>query len=166
MATLVAMMNEELGAALHIEDFALLAANSALLRQEVANSLYDVEVDVPEDGLRAAIDHWEEDDYVKAVVHQRKATGMQRQEVNAKDYVEDLWAVREGHRLRLRFLVRGVLNPYAVYAALFGKPSWIEAAKYPIRRLGSFVTDRPQAAGHVPASLYRPVGDTVPIDPL
>jgi radical SAM superfamily enzyme YgiQ (UPF0313 family) len=165
MTMLVAAMNEELGAALHIEDFALFPSGAAPLRSEVARSLYEVEVDVQPEVLQSAIDRWNEADYVKAVVHERKATGMQREEVNAKDYVSDLWAVREGHRLRLRFLVRGVLNPYAVYAALFGKPSWIEAAKYPIRRLGSFVASDPKQQ-----DIFRPscseCGEPVPVDPL
>jgi len=111
------------------------------------------------------VDRWNTSDYVKAVVHERKATGMQREEVNAKDYVEDLWVVKDGHRLHLRFLVRGVLNPYAVYAALFGKPSWIEAAKYPIRRLGSFVEIDSDQEDMFRVSCSE-CGTTVPVDPL
>jgi hypothetical protein len=44
------------------------------------------------------------------------------EQVNAKDYVEDIWAVQDGHRVHVRMLLRGRPNPYNIVAALMGKP--------------------------------------------
>ena len=62
------------------------------------------------------------------------------EEVNAKDCVSDMWLARgsgqEGHVHKLRMLVSAKTGPYALYAALAGKPSWIAAAAKPAIRLG------------------------------
>jgi radical SAM superfamily enzyme YgiQ (UPF0313 family) len=165
VSRLVGSMNSELGSALHITDAVLVPSSVSPLRSDVGSSLYDMEVDVPIESVVKAIERWHASEYVKAVVHERKATGMVREEVNAKDYVDDLWAVRDGHRVRLRFYLRGVVNPYAIYAALFGKPSWIEAARYPVHRLGSFM-DIEAAQNDFLRPACVECGMTIPVDLL
>jgi predicted Zn-ribbon and HTH transcriptional regulator len=67
------------------------------------------------------------------------------EEVNAKDFVDDIWIVRDEHRLLLRMLVRGKPSPYNIYQALTGKASAIEAQKYPATRVEAFTEiDRTQ----------------------
>lgn len=158
-------MNIELGVAIQIEDFSTFPATAPPIRTTVSTSLYDIEIDLSPDQAAAFLKRWEESPEIKAVIHERKATGMQREEVNAKDYVSDLWVVRSGHRLRLRFLLRGPLNPYAVVASFLDKPSWIDSARYTMVRLGAFAKADPNQQ-----DFFRPVcescGRSVPVDPL
>jgi hypothetical protein len=90
---------------------------------------------------------------------------MQREEVNAKDYVRDLWAARSGHRLLLRFYLRGPVNPYSIYSALLGKASWLGAARYPVHRLASFVKADPTQSDFFRGSCIE-CGLLIPVDPL
>ena len=57
---------------------------------------------------------------------------------DAKEHVADVWLARDGQRTVLRMLLNGRLGPYQAYAALAGKASWIEAARYTAQRLEFF----------------------------
>lgn len=137
-------MNAELGSDIQITDFTIHPANSDPLRADVDLSLYDMEIEVSEEEAAQAIEAWYAADYVKMILHQDTRSGVVlREEVNGKDFVEDLWVVRDGHRLRLRMMVRGKASPYVVYAALFGKASWLDAARRPAFRVEAFVNHDP-----------------------
>jgi radical SAM superfamily enzyme YgiQ (UPF0313 family) len=140
---LIEAMNVELGAAIQIEHHIALPANVPLLREDVDLSLYSIEVDEPMDKLSVALDRWRDDPDVTVVIHEKKPVGIVRREVSGHDYVDDIWIAREGHRVYLRSLVRGAVNPYAVVAALLKKPSWLDVARYPARRLDAFIDTDP-----------------------
>jgi hypothetical protein len=57
---------------------------------------------------------------------------------DAKKHVTDFWVARDGQRVTLRMLLNGRLGPYQAYAALTGKASFIEAARYTATRLEFF----------------------------
>lgn len=172
MQVLIQRMNEELASmhagtpALQISDFTLLPATADTLRQDLGLSLYEMEMDVDRHAAQAAIDRFEAADYVKLVLkEQSRQSGLIITEVNAKEHVEDLWLVKEGHRLFMRALVRGKPSPYQVYAALFDKASWIEAAQYPAVRVESFVdSDSDELNFFVPAC--EVCGKTIPVNLL
>lgn len=64
--------------------------------------------------------------------------GVTTTEGDARDHVADIWLARDGQRTVLRMYLNGRLGPYQAYAALAGKPSWIEAARYTAQRLEFF----------------------------
>lgn len=82
--------------------------------------------------------------------------GVTAQQGDAKEHVRDFWTVRDGTATVLRMLLQGRLGPYQAYAALAGKPSWIEAARYTARRLEFFGGGAGQCEGcglAIPVSL-------------
>lgn len=133
-------MNAEMGSAMQFAEWVVLPPDADTLRDDVDLSLFEMEMDVDAGTAKAAIDRWFQTDYIKMVFREEsRHAGLVLEEVNARDYVDDLWLVRDGHRLMLRMLIRGKTTAYLVYAALFGKSSWIEAAKYPAVRIEAFI---------------------------
>lgn len=136
---LVARMNEELGTSVQIVDWSIYPASADDLKADVDLSLFEMEVDVDAHIAQQAIDDWNAADYVKMIFKEEGRAGtMIREEVNGKDYVDDMWLVRDDHRLLLKMLVRGKASPYLVYASLFNRSSWLDAAKYPAFRVEAF----------------------------
>lgn len=153
-------------ASLQIVDWLVLPATADTLRQNLDLSLFEMEMDIGRDQALAAIDQFEKADYVKLVIkEQTRQSGMITIELNAKEYVDDVWLIKDGTRLVMRAMVRGKVSPYHVYAALFGKKSWIEAAKYPAVRVEAFV----EADANV-VDFFNPgceaCGKTVPVNLL
>lgn len=139
LKVMVEAMNEELSF-IKITDVSSYPSTADELRSDVDLSLYEMEVDLDHDSAINKINAFRSADYVKMVLKEElRMSGTVREEVNAKDFVPDLWLVRNGHRLNLRMLVRGKANPYVVYAALTGRASWIEASKHPAVRLDAFI---------------------------
>lgn len=102
-------------------------------------SLFELEVDETQATMSDRLAAWESADYVKMILKQDTGFfALGSDEVNAKDFAEDLWLVRDGHELLIRMLVRGKAGPYNIYAALMGKASWVEAAQHAARRVDSF----------------------------
>jgi len=87
-----------------------------------------MEVDESVLTVQRALDAWARAEHITMVIKEVGHLGLIREEVNAKDLVEDLWLVRKGHKVVLRMLLRGKATPYLVYASLFDKPSWVGAA--------------------------------------
>lgn len=130
--------NEE--ASVQITDFTVLPATADAMRQDVDVSLFEMEVDVDPVSAERRIEWWNEQEYIKMVFREETRMGGQTiQEVNARELVDDLWVARDGHRLMLRMLLRGKATPYLVYAVLFDRKSWIEAAKYPAMAIDKFI---------------------------
>lgn len=138
LEVLISRMNEELGSTIQIREWEMLPASGGSLRDDVDLSLYDMEIETDRYIAEQALARWRATPYVKMILKEQTRVGMAREEVNAKDYVPDLWLVRQGHKLHLRMLVRGAASPYVVYASLFEKRSWIEAAKFPANRIEAF----------------------------
>lgn len=159
-------MNAELGDHITITDWSIHPTASDRLREDVDLSLFDIEIDTSPQEALEAIRRWRGADYVKMVFKEEsRNTGLVREEVNGKDYVDDLWLVRTAHELHVRMLTRGKASPYIVYQSLFGKNSWIEAAKRPATRVEAFVESDSQAI-----DFFRPAcercGKMIPVNVL
>lgn len=151
---------------MQITDHAPHPAASAALKQDVDLSLYTMEVDLDRYAAENKLREWFDTDYIPMVLKEEsRRAGLVREEVNARDYVDAMWLVRDGHRLILKMLVRGKPSPYNVYAAFTGKTSWIEAAKYPAIREEAFIE---QDDGVI--DFFRPLceacGRGIPVNPL
>lgn len=156
---------EEAGGTVRITAWNPHPAQSDDLRADVDLSLYELELEGSPEFNQSAIRAWNAADYVPMVFKEETRAGIVREEVNGKDYVDDLWLVRRGHRLLLKVLIRGKASPYQVAAAMLGRPSWIELAKHPAHRVEAFVeVDRSTV------DFFRPsceeCGAPVPVTPL
>jgi radical SAM superfamily enzyme YgiQ (UPF0313 family) len=141
----LAAMNEEL-TGVQITDHSIHPASSGNMRTEADASLFQMEVDMDAYTARRLVVEFKAATYVKMVLKEESRRGGDLiEEVNAKDFVDDIWIVRDEHRLLLRMLVRGKPSPYNIYQALTGKASAIEAQKYPATRVEAFTEiDRTQ----------------------
>ena len=141
----IAQMNVELKgtsdeASIQFADWMVLPATADPLRRDIEESLFEMEVDADLEMTRRRLREWDEAEYIKMVFKEEAhMVGMVLQEVNAKDYVADMWVARDGHRLMLRMMLRGKATPYLTHSVLYGTASWIEAAKYPAVRVEAFV---------------------------
>jgi len=139
-------MNTELGRWIDIVEWRRHPANSVNMRTETDAVFYELELDDPLPVVINKIQDWRNAEYVKMTL--KKVGGYfnpAAEVVNARDYVEDLWLIQDGHRVKLRMIVKGRPSPFNIYAALMGKSSWIEAAKKPAVRIDAFVeVDRDQ----------------------
>lgn len=132
-------MNKEL-TGVELREWTFHPASSLGMRADIDLSLWELELDEEPSKVLAKVKAWGETSYVKMILKQEaQFFAAPAEEVNAKDFCDDLWLVRDGHRLLLRLLLRGRPSPYNVYAALMGRASWIEAAKMPAVRLEAFV---------------------------
>lgn len=120
-------------------------------------SLWELEVGCSMDALNAALRRWDEAAEVPVILRSDSFyAGGQAEHGNAKDHIRDFWAVRDGSRVQLRMLLNGRLGPYQAYAALMGKASWLESARFVATRLEFFGSEAMacEDCGHpVPVSL-------------
>lgn len=118
-----------------------LAYNATELRRDIDLSLFSMEVDKEPSYVLARLAWWESQEFVPLTIKQlvMYPGDPDREEVNGREFVQDMWLVRDGHRAVLRMLLRGRASPYDVYAALTEKPSWVEAARYPAHRDEVFI---------------------------
>lgn len=124
------------------------------LRKEARVALYELPVAADPDLVQARLAAWAAADSVRLVLKSDSAYfGLATEEVNAKDYADDMWLLR-GSQPLLRMYARGQAGPYALYAALMGKASPIEASRLPVRRLEFLTTGA--ASDALQASLENP----------
>lgn len=131
-----------------------------------APSLWELEVDAQPSAAQGWLGAWAAAAEVPVLIRSESFyAGVQTEPGNAKEHVEDFWLVREGSRYLLRMVLTGKLGPYQAYAALAGKPSWVEAARYPAVRKEFFGTeDRTTGDFFRPACLN--CGRSVPVSLL
>ena len=134
---------------------------AADVRRDAGLALWELEPPAGPDEVTARLAAFAAADYVKLVIRSDSAFfGAGTEEVNAKDCVSDLWLARDGHAHKLRMMVSAKTGPYALYAALAGKPSWIAAAAKPAVRLGLFASSAGQG------DMFRPscaaCGEVIP----
>lgn len=132
-------MNKELDG-VHLAHYTVSSGKATGMRTDIDLSLWELEISDELSTVLAKIQQWNEADYVKVVL---KNVGSyfaaDREEFNAKDFVEDIWLVRDGSRVLLKMMVRGRPSPYDIYAALMDKSSWIEAGGKAAMRVEAFV---------------------------
>ena len=171
IADLVAAANQEMVSGrgqewMQIGDWKIHPPTAMAMRNDVDLTLYEVEIEEELGRLQTRLREWEQTESVDMTIR-APATyfGPTMQTVNAKEYVDALWIVRDGHRVLVRMLLRGRPSPYNVMAAFMGSPSWLEYAKYPARRVDSFVEwDTDQWDFFFPAC--QGCGVTVPVNVL
>jgi hypothetical protein len=114
-------------------NYTVLPATAKLPARPV--SLWDLEVADDPAALAARLRWWDAADEVPVLIRADSFyAGTTAEPGNALEHVADLWVARDGQRTVLRMLLNGRLGPYQAYAALTGKASWIEAARYTARR--------------------------------
>jgi hypothetical protein len=102
-------------------------------------SLWELEVADDPAALVKRLKWWDAADSVPVLIRAESFyAGATTAEGDARDHVADIWLARDGQRTVLRMYLNGRLGPYQAYAALAGKPSWIEAARYTAQRLEFF----------------------------
>lgn len=131
-------------AARHLEAYLHWTARYALLppagrMPDRPLSLWELEVADDPSEVARRLRWWTAQDTVPALVRADSFyTGETAVKGDAKEHSAGFWLARDGQRLVLRMLLNGRLGPYQLWAALMGRPSWIEAARYPARRLEFF----------------------------
>jgi radical SAM superfamily enzyme YgiQ (UPF0313 family) len=101
--------------------------------------LWELEVADDPAALARRLRWWDEAEAVPVLIRAESFyAGATAEEGDAREHVRDLWLAREGQRTVLRMLLKGRLGPYQAYAALAGKASPVEAARYTARRLEFF----------------------------
>lgn len=141
-------LGEELSPWLRLEEWEVYPATVSM-RSAAGPSLHTLEIQDDPDRVRARLRDWELSESVKLLIRQEDSYfAAATEEVNAKDYVDDLWVVRYDTGLVLKMLARHRAGPYQVYQALMGKPSWIEAAKFPAWTADVFSGRKEGEAGH------------------
>jgi radical SAM superfamily enzyme YgiQ (UPF0313 family) len=121
-------------------------------------SLWELEVADDPVVLARRLGWWDAQDKVPVLIRAESFyAGATSEKGNAKDHVSDFWVKPDGTRTVLAMVLQGRLGPYQAYAALTGKPSAIEAARFTARRreffIGSLGTCR-DCGGPVPSSLF------------
>lgn len=133
----VYLMELELSKWLDLGDFCLCPADAKMPSR--APSLQELAVSDDPEAVRAALARWDAADAVPVKIRAESFyAGAVKEDGNAKEHVRDLWLVRDGSTYKLRMVLAGRLGPYQAYAALLGKPSWIDAARHPVVRLDFF----------------------------
>lgn len=171
LGEMMARMTEELKtgrgeAPMRLVDWATLDARSDHLSKDVDLRYFEVEIDRDEDETSRALAEWQAAEHIDMQFREEsRHGGVVTIDVNAKDFVDEMWLVRDGHRLLLKMLVRGKAHPYLVYASLYGKTSWLTAANHPANCIESFVETDPNAY-----DFFRPscedCGRVVPVNLL
>jgi radical SAM superfamily enzyme YgiQ (UPF0313 family) len=134
----MARLAEELDPWLVVEGWEEYPATVSM-RSASGASLHTLEIQDDPDRVRAKLYDWEVSEFVPLLIRQEDSYFAAASEtVNAKEYVDDLWTTVDGTSLVLNMLTRHRAGPYQVYQALMGKPSWIEAARFPARTLDVF----------------------------
>jgi radical SAM superfamily enzyme YgiQ (UPF0313 family) len=107
-------------------NWGLLPPAASALRRDAAVSFSHMFLDENPDAVGIRLEAWARADYVPMTLHgDGTYFGLAAEEVNAKDYVDDMWVCREGSRLVLRMYSRGLPGPHQLLATLMGKSSWI-----------------------------------------
>ncbi len=139
-------MNTHLDPWLAIGDWIIHPATSTSIRADADLNLYELEIDTDPSTALIRLQQWAGASHVP--MRLRVDAGYfapATEEVNARDYVDDVWLIRDGARLKLRMLVRGRPSPYNVYAAFTRRTSWLDVAGRPAVRLETFIaSDREQ----------------------
>jgi hypothetical protein len=146
IAVFLHQVERHLEGRMHLHEWVRHPVDAVTIRADVDLTLFEVEVEADYDLVEQRLTWWGAE---KDVPMRLKIEGGYfapgSETVNAKDYVEDIWTLRAGHRLSVRMLLKGRPNPYNIVAALMGKPSWLPYAKHPARRLDVFIAaDRHQ----------------------
>lgn len=131
---------------LKITEWMQTSPNGKAMKTDIDLSLWELELDEEPSTVLLKIDKWNATDYIPMILKQEGGYfAPPAEEVNARDYVEDMWLVREGHRAYLKLLLRGRPSPYAIVAALLERASWLDAASRAAVRLEAFMdADRDQ----------------------
>jgi radical SAM superfamily enzyme YgiQ (UPF0313 family) len=111
-------------------------------------SLWELEVDADPGEIAAALRRWDGAATVMTRIFSDSFyAGEGVVDVNAKDHVRSFWLVRRGHRYVLRMELTGKVGAYQAYAALMGRASWLEFARYPAVRVEFFNGAGPACVG-------------------
>ena len=161
---LISEMNKELTHfGIEILDGIKVPFSMESLKKQKGYSLYQIDTDKTEMSVINALNYWHKAEKVTMKIREMiYRAGLNVIECNAKDFVSDIWAVREGLEVKLKLFVKGKASPFEVYNALFNKV-FGEAYKHNILRVDSFVSFK-----DIQADFFRPscveCGKTIPVN--
>lgn len=162
---LAEQLNSELNGC-HVTDVKAYASTADPLRQDVDLNLFELEVDLDPRTLAVRMQEWDAAEYIEIVIKESGYRGGETKEIfNAKDLVDDMWAIQRGHKLVLRMLVRGKASPYLIYQHLMHLNSNIQARKYPARRIEAFVDQVSHQDDFLLPTCVE-TGQRIPVTPL
>jgi len=133
---LVDALNKYLDPWSPINKVQLKPASSPVLRLSDNNlQLYTMEVQKDLVEIEAALKNTlETEEFIMTMKKPGGARGqMIREDVNVRPLIDDLWLIRDGHRLFIKMLIAGKLSPYDLYQAMFNM-NWSAASKFPAVR--------------------------------
>jgi radical SAM superfamily enzyme YgiQ (UPF0313 family) len=116
MQSLFESMNTFLGQGLQLDDLVFVPTQTKRMR--LMSPVFYWSLEVPGDlrGVRSKIDDFKSAQYVKLTLNHEGEYFRSREPdiVNAKDYVEDVWLVRDGHRTFIKLVTSGRPSPYDI----------------------------------------------------
>jgi predicted RNA-binding Zn-ribbon protein involved in translation (DUF1610 family) len=148
---------------LTILEGSLVPIQAKAVRREGEYALFEIVTGRGMQDVKNALKKWHESEYVEIAIREDVyRAGVQSIMVNAKDFVRDVWLIKDGPLLKLKMLIKGKPNPFDVYRGLFGG-GLLEAYKEIPVKIEIFV---PQDFDS--ADFFRPVcescGENIPVN--
>lgn len=164
---LLAAANQHLAGRMQLTEFTMPGRSARTIYADAGARLIDLELDRDPTVVAARLTAWRRATAVPmrlAVVGGYFAASTE--DVNAKDHVDDLWLIRDRHRLILRMLVHGRPSPYNIAAALLAQPSWLDLANHPAHRRDVFLREDPRDGDDPLRPACLRCGQPVPVNLL
>lgn len=164
LQTLIDKFNSELVPyGLTVLEGQVVSAKVGSLRRAGEYAFYEMPTGRDIHVITNALKKWAEADHVDLIVKEDLyRVGLQSTVLNGKEYVSDLWAVKDGTDIKLKMLVKGQPSPFDVYRAILGR-GLREAYKQVPLKLDVFV---PQDTGQ--QDFFRAVceccGNSIPVN--
>jgi radical SAM superfamily enzyme YgiQ (UPF0313 family) len=131
-----------------------------------AEAFYELEVPrQSEHYLEMRLAAWDEVEHIHlSLAGDTSYFGVSTEEANAKELLSQVWAIRRGSRLLLRFFAHGPAGPYQLAAAILGEYSPTKLMAQPAKRIawlsasyeGDILAEACERCGHpMPLTLVR-----------
>jgi hypothetical protein len=147
-----------------VGEYQIRPQSARALSVETDTQFFELEVDADPETVVTRLQLWHDTD---TIMMRLPVAGSYfaptAEDANAKDHVRAIWLVRDGYRLKLRMLIHGRPSPYHIYAALMGRASWLDAARYTAWRLDIFMPAAHQELLH---PTCHSCGTTLPLNLL
>ena len=83
-------------------------------------NLYEIPVNIPVPTIQKIIEDYHTTDFWEVVLKENQyRAGIVRNRVNLKDFVRNVWAIRDGIQVKLRLLIKGKASPFDALCSLF-----------------------------------------------
>ena len=101
-------------------------------------NLYEIPIDIPVPTVQKTIGEYHATDFWEVILKENQfRAGIQRQRLNLKGFVRNLWAVRDGVQVKLCIMIKGKASPFDALRSLF-KMREMDAVRHDAIRLDVF----------------------------